>query len=371
MSKKGAITLSRVLDKYIKIVSCEKKGWMQELYRANVIKKYELASKKMCEITSVDISHYRDERLATFNEKMKRQISPNTVRLELALLSSVFKLAQVEWGYCNNNPVLAVRKPKIGKGRERRLSKKEEKIISNDFETYDYELYVIFHIAIESAMRQGEILSLDWKNINLSVGTAHLPETKNGTWRDVPLSKKARELLLTLEPQARGRVFKFTSNSLKSKWRKRIKELGIVDLRFHDLRHEAISRLAELGTLNLLELASITGHKSLAMLKRYTHLQAYQLVKKIDAKGKRVNRIASYFVPYPAQVMSISEGYKVSFIDFDEVVAHGKSKQEAISNASMSLLKILALAAQSGRRIPGPGQLGRIDESVVLINPLM
>ena len=69
--------------------------------------------------------------------------------------------------------------------------------------------------------------------------------------------------------------------------------------------------------------------------------------------------------------MSISEGYKVSFIDFDEVVAHGQSKQEAISNASMSLLKILALAAQSGRRIPGPGQLGRIDESVVLINPLM
>jgi integrase len=112
-------------------------------------------------------------------------------------------------------------------------------------------------------------------------------------------SKKARELLLTLEPQARGRVFKFTSNSLKSKWRKRIKELGIVDLRFHDLRHEAISRLAELGTLNLLELASITGHKSLAMLKRYTHLQAYQLVKKLTPKVKELIELRLILYPTP------------------------------------------------------------------------
>lgn len=371
MTKKKAVTLGKVLDKYINTVSCEKKGWKQELYRANVIKKYALSDKLIDEINSVDISLYRDERLDTVNDRTKKKISPNTVRLELALLSSVFKIALVEWGVCKINPVLAVRKPKIGKGRERRLLKREEKIISNDFEKFDYVFYVIFHIAIETAMRQGEILGLDWENINLSIGVAHLPETKNGTWRDVPLSKKARELLLSLEPQARGPVFCLTSNAFKSKWRKRIKHLGIVDLRFHDLRHEAISRLFELGTLNLIEVATISGHKSLAMLKRYTHLKAYQLVKKIDAKTKKVNKIASYFVPYPAVIADTLHGFSITFIDFDELVAYGENKLIAMSNASVELLRQLAIAAQAGLSIPGPGQIGRVTDDVVLINPLM
>lgn len=371
MSGKKVVTLGVAIDRYINTVSSEKKGWKQELYRANVIKRYELARKPPHEITSVDISMYRDERSETFNDRTKKKISPNTVRLELAFLSSVFKMAQVEWGLCNSNPVLAVRKPKIGKGRERRLLKREERIISNDFKEFDYTFYVIFHLAIETAMRQGEILSLDWKYINLSIGVAHLPETKNGTWRDVPLSKKARELLLSLEPKVSGRVFSLTANAFKSKWRKRIIHLGIVDLRFHDLRHEAISRLFELGTLNIIEVAAISGHKSLAMLKRYTHLKAYQLVKKIDAKNKRVSKVASYFVPYPGVLAETTNGVTVSFIDFDEFIVFGENKLVAISNASVELLKRLATAAQAGSSIPEPGQFGTLNDDVVLINPLM
>lgn len=337
----------------------------------NVINRYDLANMLMHEITSVDISNYRDERLGSVHEKTKKLISGNTVRLELAFLSSVFKLAQVEWGVCNNNPVLAVRKPKIGKGRERRLLKSEEKKISKHFDFSDKEIFVIFHLALETAMRQGEILGLLWENVNLSIGVAHLPETKNGTWRDVPLSKKARELLLCMEPKTCGRIFSFTSNSFKSKWRKNILLLKIENLHFHDLRHEAISRLFELGTLNMIEVASISGHKSLAMLKRYTHLKAYQLVKKIDAKTKKVNKIASYFVPYPAVIKNTPHGYSITFLDFEEIVAYGESKVIAMSNASVKLLKRLAIAAQSDMSIPAPGQLGRISEDMILINPLM
>jgi integrase len=371
MAKIKAVTLRYALDKYINTVSSEKKGWQQELYRSNVIKRYDIANLSMHEITSVDISSYRDERLNSVHERTKKKISGNTVRLELAFLSSVFKLAQVEWGVCNNNPVLAVRKPKIGKGRERRLLKNEERKIAKFFELHDEQINIIFHLALETAMRQGEILGLLWENVNLSIGVAHLPETKNGTWRDVPLSKKARELLLDMKPKASGRVFTFTSNAFKSKWRKSIKAMGIDDLRFHDLRHEAISRLFELGTLNMIEIASISGHKSLAMLKRYTHLRAYQLVKKIDSKVKSVTKIASYFVPYPAIGRLINQGYKVTFIDFDSFEVTGANKNEAMSIAAIELLKKLAVAAQAGKKIPSPGQVGKIADDLILINPLM
>lgn len=371
MSRKKSVTLSFAMKKYINTVSSEKKGWRQELYRMNVINRYDIANLLMHEITSVDISNYRDERLGTIHEKTKKPISGNTVRLELAFLSSVFKLAQVEWGVCNSNPVTAVRKPKIGKGRERRLLKNEERKISRHFELCDHQMYVIFHLALETAMRQGEILGLLWENVNLSIGVAHLPETKNGAWRDVPLSKRARELLLQMTPKVCGRVFTFTSNSFKSKWRKNIILLKIDDLHFHDLRHEAISRLFELGTLNMIEVASISGHKSLAMLKRYTHLKAYQLVKKIDAKVKTVNKIASYFTPYPAIGKITNDGYSITFIDFDEFVVTGATKDETMSNAAVELLRKLAIAAQQGKKIASPGQLTKVTDDVVLINPLM
>lgn len=370
MPKKRSVTLSSAMKKYINTASVEKKGWKQELYRMSVINRYEIASMLMHEITSVDISKYRDERLNSFNERTQKTISGNTVRLELAFLSSVFKLAQVEWGVCDSNPVLAVRKPKIGKGRERRLLKSEERKISNFLEQVDHQMYVIFHLALETAMRQGEILGLLWENVNLSIGVAHLPETKNGTWRDVPLSKKSRDLLLDMKPKVCGLIFTFTSNSFKSKWRKAINFLNVDDLHFHDLRHEAISRLFELGTLNMIEVASISGHKSLAMLKRYTHLKAYQLVRKIDAKVKTVKKIASYFTPYPAIGKATKEGYSITFIDFDEFVVNGANKDETISNAAIELLRKLAIAAQQGKEIASPGLLAKVSDDVILINPL-
>ena len=127
-------------------------------------------------------------------------------------------------------------------------------------------------LALETAMRQGELLKLEWEHINLRIGIAHLPETKNGSKRDVPLSIKARAALLRMGVKQRGRVFSYTSNGLKSAWRIMMQRLGIEDLHFHDTRHEAASRLSELGRLDIMEIAAITGHKSLAMLKRYTHL---------------------------------------------------------------------------------------------------
>ncbi|EGT6626012.1 integrase, partial [Escherichia coli] len=118
---------SRALDKYLKTVSVHKKGHLQEFYRVNVIKRHPMADRYMDEITTIDIAGYRDQRLAQINPRTGRQITGNTVRLELALLSSLFNIARVEWGTCRMNPVELVRKPKISNGRDRRLTSGEER----------------------------------------------------------------------------------------------------------------------------------------------------------------------------------------------------------------------------------------------------
>lgn len=370
MGNLRSITLAKALDRYVNAISLEKKGWMQEYYRANQIKKHPISLLNLRDISAKEIASYRDERLNTVNEKNGKKISGNTVRLELALLSTVFRVAMIEWGCCSQNPVIGVRKPKLGKSRDRRLHASEERKISNYYKDICKESYIIFHLALETAMRQGEIIGLLWENINIQLGVAHLPDTKNGTWRDVPLSRKARELLLSFNPKSTGRVFNFTSNSFKSKWRKTILTLNIKDLHFHDLRHEAISRLFELGTLNMMEISTISGHKSLNMLKRYTHLKAWQLVAKIDSKIKNTKKVASYFVPYPAIGRLENDGYRIELLDFESITAFEKSKPEAIAKASTLLLKTLACAAQNGSKVPIPGELGKITDDILLINPL-
>jgi integrase len=134
-------------------------------------------------------------------------------------------------------------------------------------------------------MRRGEILALVWSNVNLEAQVAVLPQTKNGELRRVPLSKDAvavlKEQRLTTTIQSiTGKVFDVSQISLDKAWRRACKKAGIEELRFHDLRHEAISRLFEMG-LNPMEVSTISGHKTLQMLKRYTHLRAEDLAKKL------------------------------------------------------------------------------------------
>ncbi|MBW6637529.1 site-specific integrase, partial [Salmonella enterica subsp. enterica serovar Weltevreden] len=107
----------------------------------------------------------------------------------------LYNLARIEWGTCTHNPVEHVRKPPASKGRTRRLTSQEERKIGRALAKRNIELAAIFHLALETAMRQGEILSLRWENIDLHIGIAHLPLTKNGSVRDVPLSFKARKVL--------------------------------------------------------------------------------------------------------------------------------------------------------------------------------
>lgn len=362
--------LDRGLDKYYELISQHKRGHKQEFYRINVIKQHPISKKFMDEITSIDIANYRDQRLATISPKTRRKISGNTVRLELALLSSLFNISKVEWGTCKTNPVEFVRKPKVSSGRDRRLTSQEERKISRYFKERNLTLYIIFNLAIETAMRQGEILNLSWQYVDLQHGVAHLPETKNGHSRDVPLSHKARNLLKMLPINVTGKLFNYTSSGFKNAWRKGIKKLNIEDLHFHDLRHEAISRLFELGTLNVLEVAAISGHRSLNMLKRYTHLRAYLLVRKLDARRKQTQKIANYFLPYPAEIDEAADHVKIHICDFENLTIVASNRESALAQASEQLLRVLALAAHKGERVPAPGSLPSDLHNRVMICPL-
>lgn len=342
------------LSRYCTSVSILKKGFEQEKYRIEQIARSFLGEKLTRSVTSVEIATYRDTRLVTLNPKTQKPISSSTVRLEMSLLSNYFDIGRIEWGICDANPVTNVRKPKSAPGRDRRLTAREDKLILRySFGHSNLDLYSIVILALETAMRQGEILKLRWEHVNLKSRIVHLPETKNGTQRDVPLSLKARDALIRMGVKPQGPVFGYTARGLKSTWRFMMIKLGIVNLHFHDLRHEAISRLFELGTLDMMEIAAISGHKSLSMLKRYTHLKAQRLVRKLEGnKHKGKQAILDYLIPYPASVKMDMQQFRVKLLDFEDAEGFGACQESAMRSAQDVLLKRILTYMKESPQFP-------------------
>ena len=272
--KKAMPPLIRIVERYLSEVTTTKKGSKQELNRGRQIARTSLGSMQLDKITNEVVSKYRDGRL--------RGVSNNTVRLELAFISVVFEQCAKEWGYKVNNPVKQIRIPKPGKPRQRRLRPGEEDAIlaacATSSATYLHSLVVM---AIETGMRFGELVSITWDNVDLSARTVHLPDTKNGHPRTVPLSARALGAMRAVPSGYEGRVFTGKPGSIRAAFGAALKRSGVgSDLRFHDLRHEAVTRLFEKG-LNPIEVGMISGHRSLSMLQRYTHLRAEDLVRRL------------------------------------------------------------------------------------------
>lgn len=366
--------MKEALQRYLERVSVLKKGLKQEKYRIEQIKRSFLGDLNVADVTSVHISSYRDWRLNEVKAKSGKAISPASVRLEMSLLSHFFVISLNEWGLCKDNPVIRVRKPKPPPGRDRRLTPRESRqILRYAHEFSNADLYSIIVIALESAMRQGEILSLRWENINLRSRVARLDETKNGSKRDVPLSMKAIQALTHVGVKSHGPVFKYTSHGIRSTWRYMVQKLNIEDLNFHDLRHEATSRLFELGTLDMMEVAAITGHKSLSMLKRYTHLRASRLAKKLEVGHSRSRRaILQWFVPYPMHVRQIRGMFVGRLLDFNITIIR-PSLEKLLEAAPKELsFSILSYMKDPSKDVPLPDQyLDPVDESeIFMLEPL-
>jgi integrase len=266
--------LMRIVDRYLAEVTPAKKGSKQELNRGRQIARTSLGSMQLDKLTSEVVSKYRDGRL--------REVSNNTVRLELAFISVVFEQCAKEWGYKISNPVKQIRIPKPGKPRQRRLSPGEEEALlaacSASCATYLHSLVVL---AIETGMRFGELVSIKWGNVDLSARTVHLPDTKNGHPRTVPLSARALGTLKSLSSSDGVKVFAQHRRTIRAAFGAALKRSGVgSDLRFHDLRHEAVTRLFEKG-LNPIEVGMISGHRSMSMLQRYTHMRPEGLLARL------------------------------------------------------------------------------------------
>ena len=205
----------------------------------------------------------------------------NTIRLDLNQISRLYKFAIQKWSLESlSNPAKSVERPSTASSaRVRRLEEGEEEIL---LKAAHDDLKPIIRFALETAMRREEIASLTWKQVDLKNKTAHLPKTKNGSARSVPLSTAAIAILHSIPRNLNGTVFSLSKDQVTDRMRVTVKRGGLKDLRFHDLRHEATSRLFENGRLDMMEIATITGHKSLSMLSRYTHLRAGDLAKKLE-----------------------------------------------------------------------------------------
>lgn len=238
----------------------------------------------LARITPAAVASYRDERL--HNGK-----SPSTVKKELSTLSRIYVLASREWGIGGAvNPLAGVARPIERNARQRRLEPGELDRLLKACETPMLSLLVRF--AIATAARLGELLAVQWSDVDARTRVMTLRGidgrgTKNGDQeRDVPLSSEALAVLVELRRLPRsvdGRLFYAwkASDSFNHTWRRTCQRAGIEGLRFHDLRREATSQLFEKGALSETEVAVVTGHKSLAMLKRYTRLRASRLATKM------------------------------------------------------------------------------------------
>jgi len=245
---------------------------------------YSLAS-----ITSTMVAKHRDQRLAgtlKIDGDTLKQVSASTVKKEINLLSVLIDWAGNERDPAAPvavNPCLSVKRPVEPKGRNRRLEGDElERLIQSCRESSP-ELVAIMLMGIETSARLSELLNLRWTEVKIDSSTATLLQTKNGETRIIPLSPKAKQILNCMPRHISGRVFWRWSaaDSFNKTWRRACTRAGIENLRYHDLRHEAVSRFFEIGKFDIMEVASISGHKSLQMLKRYTHLNAENLAKKL------------------------------------------------------------------------------------------
>jgi integrase len=267
-------TLSEALIRYSLEITPEKKGAKQERNRIALLSKIPLAERSLADIRSMDIAKYRDEMVSD-------GYAPSSIRNNLTIISQVYNTAITEWGITEiANPVQNIRRPKNAPGRERRITETEETRLLDAMKTPYKEMLIV---SLETAMRRSEVCGLRWCDIELRRRYAILRDTKNGTSRTVPLSTRAVQAIagMVREIDKNALVFRKKPDSYTRAFIDACLAENIKELRLHDIRHEATSRLFELGTLSLMEIAKITGHQDVRMLMRYTHLEAETLAVKL------------------------------------------------------------------------------------------
>lgn len=274
-------TLSNLIDRYIQFELPQRKSDKEKFVSQLNWWKEKIGFYLLSDITSALLSEYKEilstePSIKPKNGKTTR--SNATVNRYMACLSIVLSKAVKEWEWMEENPMFKVSKKKEPRGRVRYLTNKEVASLLKACKKSSEELYLLVLIALSTGARYGEIIKLTWDTIDLKNRTFHFLDTKNGEDRGVPIPnivydelinfskvRKLNSILLFARKDGKKALF------MKKGFRNSIEKCGIDDFTFHDLRHTAASYLA-MNNASLLEIAEILGHKTLAMVKRYSHL---------------------------------------------------------------------------------------------------
>ena len=271
----------------------------------------DLGAYSLATLNRAVIAGWRDARLAA-------GIANDTVRRELGILSSLINYAIKDLGVdIEANPVSFVRMPPASRGRDRRPTDDEQQRIFDALVDHPGDVQgekrsgayrvgtrnpwirPFIELAIETAARRGELLKLLWQDVNIERRTALFRDTKKPRPdhppqdRTISLTPRAVEILSDLPRTPDARVFPISADAIKGAWKRAAARAGIQNLRVHDLRHEGTSRLFELG-LNMMQVASVTGHQDVRSLKRYTHIDPESLAQEIaDLTAKKAQARAA------------------------------------------------------------------------------
>ncbi len=301
---KHECTLGQALRRYLEEVTTHKKSKRAETDRIDwfLEREAKLCKQRLYGISTDDIKQLIQRRMAPENPEIK-PVTGSTMNRELAVISHLYNTARSEWGFEKlENPIIKGIRRKENKGRRRRLRRGEEACLLAAARAYEQKwapaipISAVIQFALSTGMRLGEIGRCSWDDVNLGEATLFLADTKNGESRTVPLYPSAVRLLASLERRTDNLVFG-PADSIRQMWTRVLATTDIKGLRFHDLRHEAISRLFEATDLSDMEIAAISGHKTLSQLKRYTHLRANKIARKLAvAEGARPLKVV---VPVP------------------------------------------------------------------------
>ena len=288
-----------LIRRYVKEVSSTKRCPRNDKAILRRLELVDVFRKRVSNFGPADLRAWRDARIKGDAARGIPPVTSGTCLRELNLVSVTFSHAIKEWSLpLAVNPCTQITWPAKNKSRRRRVSDEEIDTLMTELgwdckstptTCYQWVAWCV-KFALVTAMRRGEIASMTWGNVHKEARFVHLPITKNGHERNVPLRKAALELLALLpEGEPGARVCGVTESTITSVFWNAARDAGIVNLHFHDMRHEATTRIAKMlrprggvDDVSVLKLASITGHESLQMLKIYFNPTATENADELD-----------------------------------------------------------------------------------------
>lgn len=281
LNEAETLTLGDVCQRFEDEVIEKFKSWKADRSRLRNIREHKISSLLLINLTTRELNGY-------IKDRQNDGMSDTSINHEITLISRVLQVCMTTWSIHLPRGIPHSDRPKKEEGRSRRVSDEEIKAII--LATQSKSLGPMIILAVETAMRRSELVSIEHKNIKLDKKSLILYNTKNGDTRFVPLSQKAIQVIQSIPRNINGRLFNLSSDSVTQAFERAVDraknnyvgndESFLEDIRFHDLRHEGTTRIAK-KVPNIIELASITGHKTVEMLKRYYHPDPTEIAEKL------------------------------------------------------------------------------------------